>query len=314
MTSYGVVVGRFQVASLHNGHLELLKAVDARHSRVIVFIGVSPLRGTKYNPLDFENRRSMIHYQFPHFIILPIQDQASDEVWSRNLDAKIREVINPNSQVTLYGGRDCFKKHYTGSYPVMELAINGAKDLSGENVRKEIANKVIESEEFRAGIIYGIMNRYPHVVSTVDIAVYHKNVDDYELLLGRKKGETGWRFIGGHAEVGTNSIEIDARNEVMEESCLEVGPLEYIGNILVPDWRYTKEEDKIKTTMYAAEALTLGASAGDDIHEVGWFKLEKLDFVNFVPEHRALFAMTEVFFNQKRKRHESAKTELVASN
>src|SRR5208337_4934210 len=90
--SYGVIVGRFQVHELHDGHLELFRQVKARHNRVIVFVGVAGARGTKHNPLDFETRKRMIQAKFPDFTVLPIADQMTDEMWSRVLDTKIGEV------------------------------------------------------------------------------------------------------------------------------------------------------------------------------------------------------------------------------
>lgn len=38
----GVVIGRFQVASLHEGHVALLSAVASRSSRLVVLVGCSP--------------------------------------------------------------------------------------------------------------------------------------------------------------------------------------------------------------------------------------------------------------------------------
>ncbi len=40
--SYGVIVGRFQVNDLHDGHMELFRQVRSRHKTVVVFIGVHP--------------------------------------------------------------------------------------------------------------------------------------------------------------------------------------------------------------------------------------------------------------------------------
>ena len=286
--SFGVIVGRFQVNDLHDGHMELFRAVRARHNRILVFVGVSPTGSTKRNPLDFETRKRMIQAKFPEFTVLPLKDVMTDEMWSANLDAKIREVVD-YGDVTLYGGRDSFVPHYSGSYSPVELALppGGA---SGEEIRNSLTNNVMESADFRAGVIYAAMNARPRVVTTVDIIIAHTDEKGVvELLLGRKEGEPGWRFIGGHAEPNTESFERDARNEVSEETGLELGTLRYVGSCIIPDWRWEKEESKIKSLVYVGEATTLGARAASDIGEVRWFKLHDMAPQLLVPTHRPLF-------------------------
>jgi bifunctional NMN adenylyltransferase/nudix hydrolase len=89
MINYGVIVGRFQVNSLHPGHLELFRQVSEKHDRVIVFVGVPRTVPTKRNPLDFEVRKKMIQHDYPDFIILPLRDEKTDEFWSKQLDDMI---------------------------------------------------------------------------------------------------------------------------------------------------------------------------------------------------------------------------------
>ena len=210
----------------------------------------------------------------------------TDEMWSANLDDKIREVVN-YGDVTLYGGRDSFVPHYHGSYLPVELHLPGYK-TSGEDIRASLTNSVKESSDFRAGIIHAAMNMRPRVVTCVDIIIVHKG-EEVELLLGKKKGEPGWRFIGGHAEASTESFEADARKEVSEETGLELGSLRYVGSCIIPDWRWEKEESKIKSLVFVGEATTLGARANDYIDEVRWFKLDDMAPQLLVPTHRPLF-------------------------
>ena len=56
----GVVVARFQVAELHEGHKQLINTVLHYHKKVIVFLGMSKKSSDKSSPLDFANRRAMI--------------------------------------------------------------------------------------------------------------------------------------------------------------------------------------------------------------------------------------------------------------
>ncbi len=110
----GVIVGRFQVAELHEGHKQLIQSVRNEHNKVIIFLGLSVCVGTKNNPLDYEARKQMILQTFPEIIVGYIQDMRNDEVWSTTLDREINKLKSPAENVTLYGGRDAFIKHYSG--------------------------------------------------------------------------------------------------------------------------------------------------------------------------------------------------------
>ena len=212
--NYGVIVGRFQVNELHPGHLELFRQVSEKHERVIVFIGVPRTVPTKRNPLDFETRKKMIQADYPDFIILPLRDEKSDQFWSKNLDDQVQNVTQFTGSVTLYGGRDSFVPHYYGRYRVHQLDItwNGIIPITGTQVREKVSNRVMQSPEFRAGAIYAAFNQFPRVLPTVDIAVLHNAGNGrYKLLLGRKPGESNWRFVGGFVNKG-ETIDLQELN------------------------------------------------------------------------------------------------------
>lgn len=287
--TFGVIVGRFQVHRLHEAHLELFRIVSSRHKRVIVFLGVAPTGPTRRNPLDFGTRRHMVNALFPEFTVLPIPDRMLDSVWSEDLDERIRDVA-PYGDVTLYGGRDCFAGHYTGSHKPVELAIS--MPPSGTEVRAQLADTVIASSDFRAGIIHCTHNMYPRVITCVDVAIIHEeHGGSYELLLGRKADESQWRFIGGHADPASDNFEKDARREVMEETGLDLIDLQYLGSHRVDDWRWSAERDKIKTLFFVGMVMSAGARAHDDIAEVRWFKPAQLSETLVVPAHRRLMSM-----------------------
>jgi len=57
----GVIIGRFQVAELHDGHHMIISSVLERHKKVLIFLGSTPdVLVTKQNPLDFLTRQQMI--------------------------------------------------------------------------------------------------------------------------------------------------------------------------------------------------------------------------------------------------------------
>ncbi len=69
-----VIVARFQTPYLHEGHKQLISQVSAKHSKLIMVLGVSPLSGSRKNPYDYYTREKMIKGDEPDIIILPISD------------------------------------------------------------------------------------------------------------------------------------------------------------------------------------------------------------------------------------------------
>lgn len=284
-TEVGVIVGRFQSPFLHEAHKELIEDIRSRHPKVIIFLGLSPLLGTTNNPLDFESRKQMILSEYPDVNVLYIKDIVCDKKWSENLDRTIRDILSPSQKATLYGSRDSFLPYYSGKYPTMELV--SEKQISATEIRKRIAAKVKNSDDFRAGVIWASQNKFPIVYSAVDIAVF--NEDCTKLLLGRKPNQVFYRFIGGFSDVNSSSFEEDARREVMEEANIEITHLQYLGSFRINDWRYRKEVDKINSLFYSAIYCFGQAKAQDDIEEVKWFDYSSLKEEELVPEHREMF-------------------------
>lgn len=284
-TDVGVLVGRFQVDNLHEAHIKLIKGVVDEHEKVIIFLGLSPARVTRNNPLDFESRKQMILDEFPDVNILYIKDNPSDEAWSKNLDEQIADLVGPTSTVTLYGGRESFIRLYHGKYPTCELEQESY--VSGSEIRQKVSKKVKSSPEFRAGVIWGAYNQYPKAIPTVDIAIWNDKSDS--LLLARKKDEELYRFIGGFAQNGP--YEVEARREVSEEAHIEISDPQYLGSHVVDDWRYRREVDKIVTMLFEAKHVFGKPTPDDDIYELRWFEVKKIKEEDLVKEHRPLLKM-----------------------
>lgn len=283
----GIIVGRFQSFELHEGHKELINHVKENHHRTIIILGLSPVKTTIYNPLDFQARKQMIQEGFPEIDVLYIKDTPSDDVWSKNLDTIISDIVGPNNTVALYGSRDSFISYYHGKYQTVELESNVYQSAT---TQRELISKTTQpNKDFRKGVIWATHNRYPTVYTTVDIAVFN---DDYtKILLGRKEGEKRYRFIGGFADPNSDCFEQDAKREVMEETGLEVGDIKYIGSKKVDDWRYKAEKDKIKTLLFIAKVVHGKAEANDDIEEIRWFDVDKLTTNDIVSVHIPLMEM-----------------------
>lgn len=280
----GVIIGRFQSPTLHAGHIELINWVCSRHQKVIIFIGMSTLRGTINNPLDFESRKQMILAKFPEVNVLYIKDVRCDSAWSKTLDSSIGDLITPNQRVTLYGSRDSFIPYYNGRFETVEL--EGSKQLSATEIRNKTSEKCLNSDDFRSGVTWAAYNKYPTVYSTVDVAIF--NEDQSKILLGRKKNEKKFRFIGGFSDVSSSSFEEDARREVFEETNLSITDPVYLGSCRIDDWRYRKEKDKINTTLFYAKKFSGQEKASDDIEEIKWFNYNELTENDLMEEHGIL--------------------------
>ena len=153
----GVIVARFQVASLHPGHIHLIDSVYERSDEVIIILGDSPQRNLK-NPLSFGIRMAMVYQMYPKCFVFKINDHPINAVCCQKLDNLISltgEIAGHDAQITLYGSRDSFQSCYSGKYPYEEIPeIEG---YSGTDTRKAIISKPYDkmSDDFRAGIIYG---------------------------------------------------------------------------------------------------------------------------------------------------------------
>jgi bifunctional NMN adenylyltransferase/nudix hydrolase len=302
MINYGVIVGRFQVNELHPGHLELFRQVSLAHERVIVFVGVPRTVPTKRNPMDFEVRKKMIQHDYPDFIVLPLRDERTDEFWSQQLDNAISSVTQFDNDVTLYGGRESFVPHYYGKHTVHHLDI--PSPVNGTEIREKLSNHVMESKEFRAGVIYAAFNQFPRMLATVDIAILHNQGEGKKtkLLLGRKPGETNWRFIGGFVNKGETFLEA-ARREVYEETNLDINSIQHYGTFPISDWRYANDPDAgITSSLYIGWSTTQGGKAGDDIVEIKWFESDMLPPV-VVAEHMDMYREIKRYLQMRDESH-----------
>lgn len=295
----GVIVGRFQVAELHEGHRNLIDSVVERHRKVIIVLGLAPVANTGNNPLDFESRKQMLLAEYPQANVLYVMDVNNDEAWSKALDKTVGDIVSPTQSVLLYGSRDSFIQYYTGRYDTYELPDHHA--TSGTEVRMEIARQARDSADWRAGVIWASRNRWPTCFTTVDVAIF--SPDYSRILLGKKAHEKGWRLIGGFTDPGSKTLEEDVKREAEEEASVTLKGITYVRSFTVDDWRYSKELDSIKTVLFAGTTEDEGV-AGDDIAEVAWFDTEEFDANHMwkvVEIHRPLLTYALLYAGRERK-------------
>lgn len=283
----GIIVGRFHVHELHQAHRDLIQFVVDKHDRVIIFLGLAPIRNTIANPLNFRDRKQMINEFFPNVEVFYVDDQRSDVEWSKALDNQIRKHLTPNQTCLLYGSRDSFIRRYTGKNKTVEL--ESKVFISGTEIRRQVANGFVPNKDYRAGKIAATFERYPVAYQTVDIAILNR--EKKEILLVRKPDEKLWRFVGGFSDVNSESLEEDAKREVMEETGVEVSSVKYIGSMKVNDWRYRGTESCIKTAFFTADYIFGRPQGADDVAEARWFSYAEVTKETIIEEHRPLLEL-----------------------
>jgi bifunctional NMN adenylyltransferase/nudix hydrolase len=278
----GIIIGRFQVFELNKVHVQLVASVLQKHTQVAIYLASNPAPGL-HNPLDFELRRLMFEEKYKDKLrIEEMPDLPDDRIWSQELDRRILE-IRPEGTVTLYGTQDNFIDRYSGRHKTE--ALEAQEDDFPEEPELSTLNNL---RDFRAGMIYANIRRFPTVYPTVDIAVFRR--DYTEVLLARKANETRYRFPGGFTDPTDQSYE-DAVLRELGEECgeLTIDELTYLGSCKIDDWRYRDAFDSIMTHMYACSLVDGKPSPSDDIAEVQWYEIEHLTEDLFVAEHRPLF-------------------------
>ena len=155
----GVIIARFQVAELHDGHKYLIRKVIEKCEHLIILLGCKKEPDEK-NILSFAVRSGMleewIETSFPglSWRVLPIHDHREDNaMWSYNVDDAIVDgALGRVEEVMLYGSRDSFHSYYTGRFPYEEIPpLEGYSGTEERNKYTENCNDV----DFRKGIVHG---------------------------------------------------------------------------------------------------------------------------------------------------------------
>ncbi len=293
----GVTVARFQVKNLHQGQRDLIDTICRNHSKVIIFLGITNIGADNADPLDYATREAMVKSLYPSAIVLPQRDNRSDYFWSKNLDNAIKMPFG-DVPALLYGSRDSFLPHYKGQYKTIELI--SAFDFSGTQSRKQAANEILPTADFRAGVIHAVYAQRPVTFPTVDVVAYNEK---NEILLGKKPNENLYRFIGGFVDRTDENWEQAAKREFREETgdC-EIDDLKYIASIAVKDWRYAKSKSGIMTTLFLGKFIYGSPKATDDIEGLKWVNPFETDVENdIMPEHQELFKLLLNYLSKNKK-------------
>ncbi len=288
----GFLIGRFQVYELNAVHEQLIEQLWNKHERVYVVICSNPAPSIN-NPLDWELRKALFAERYGDAIeTFEMPDLPDDRIWSQEIDRRILEM-RPPRPIKLYGSEDRFVSRYSGQFPAEPL------EAVLEDVLAALTPTGLNSlRDFCAGAIYGAMRRYPTVYPTVDIALF--SPDYRRVLLARKANETGWRFPGGFVDPEDESYE-DAALRELEEECgeIEVDNFTYLGSCRIDDWRYRHTPDAVMSHLYACTLISGEVAPNDDISEVQWYEMRRLDLAQLVAEHRPLFELLLPYWEEQ---------------
>lgn len=263
----GVVVARFQVPDLHPGHLYTVGYALERHDDVLVILGTHH-SSTDRNPLSFQMRRGMVESAFPG-VRLAIRPSsavaASYEERSRRVDALIREAF-PGREATIYGSRDSFVHRYRGSFATAEVPV--VYSGSATALREQVG--VVNSPDFRRGVIYAANHRPLSQHPAVDVAVLDRPAG--RVLLVEKFDEEGkLRFPGVFVRAGDASYEAAAiRCLAKELPGVAAGEPRLLRSARIDDWRFRRTQDGVITTLLVADYRGGDVSPGEGVDSTRW--------------------------------------------
>jgi bifunctional NMN adenylyltransferase/nudix hydrolase len=269
----GVVVARFQVPALHEGHRYILEYVLERHKTALVILGCSPIM-TDRNPLSFEIRQGMIESAYPQKFTIVSSDSlpSSYEERSRRIDEVIRNKF-PNRQAVIYGSRDSFVHTYRGVFETHEVptVFSG----SATEIREKV--DVIDSVDFRSGIIYANLHRKRVGYPTVDVAILD-STSEQVLLVGKKDEEGKLRFPGVFfdPELDDSYESAGVRCIAKEVPGIIVEPMQIARSLRINDWRFRKTHDQVVTILLKTTYVSGEVVLGSGVDSLQWINLDDL--------------------------------------
>jgi len=275
----GIIVARLQTDNLHPGHCSLIESVQKESDGVVIILGVARAKSSVKNPLNFKTRRLMVQEKYPVIHCIPLDDNASDAIWSKNLDVILDSMsMGGGNDITLFHSRDSFVSCYSGVYPTKECEAMG--ETTGTSVRENIGTTgPIANDMFRKGIIFNAFDRYPICNPVVDMFVFDSKTR--KVLLGRRKNAEEWRLPGGFVDISDSNYKAAAIRELQEETGLSINSNNFkaLDSFKINDWGYSETgKDRIFSTLFWVDYDGDQESiANDDISEVGWFDIHAVD-------------------------------------
>ncbi len=280
----GVIVARFQVPELHDGHRFLINEVINTHRDVLVILGVSRGKPTDRNPLTFLMREGMVRSAFPgrNLTIVPLLSSPTSFVdRSAGIDALIEKHF-PGRHALLYGSRDSFVKSYNGRFNTVE--VRTIFSGSASEIREHV--DVINSSDFRSGVIYAVRSFGATAFPAVDVAVVCPKTKGF-LLVGKKEDGGKLRFPGVFFKPDVDrSFEAAGMRAIAKELPNIVCSIpRVVGSAVVDDWRYHRSSACILTVLLRVPYVSGEARHGTGVDTIQWVDSMRIREA-LVPEHQ----------------------------
>jgi cytidyltransferase-like protein len=272
----GVIVGRFQIDELHEGHQRLIRRAYEECDKVLVLIGTTVVRTPK-DPLPYHLVAASVKSLRNAMVdVDEIKDHPNDDVWKDNLVRKVITYSEGYDEVVYYGGRDSFLEHLPEECTKIE--IDSIESLSSTNRRNSLGyrNELL----FRMGYITAVQDEYQACYAVADLVALSRN----NVLIGRKKNGK-WVIPGGFADDGDGSLEASAVREALEETGIYVPPnaLDYVASRQTNIWNYSGYRQPFTTCFWTEWNPSYGIPHDTD----------ELTDVGFVPVVEALKLLEE---------------------
>lgn len=240
----GVLIGRFQVPEMHEGHRFIVRQMLEQCDQVLVLFGSANRATSVKNPFSYRERRLSTFRLFPEVLMAPLNDYLyNDSQWMADVAATIegcRESLEndfqANFDVLLYGhhkdGND-----YLNWFPQYEYVnINSDIDISGTEIRNSFTHLL--PENVQADMKYFAKEKllfkdYPFP-DALNISCGDAVVEclGHILLIRRKytPGAGNWALPGGHKETNETYLQCALR-ELGEETNLRIPQQVLVGSI-----------------------------------------------------------------------------------
>jgi bifunctional NMN adenylyltransferase/nudix hydrolase len=307
----GVVIGRFQCPSPHQGHRDLIRMASINSDAVTILIGSADSARSIKNPWTYSERRDSIkkflsETGLTNIKILPLNDHLySDVQWVQ--DVIISVNADSAEEVTLYG-HDKPGNYYLKLFPQWKYAnIETSLVVSGssiraslfENERELLPESVLKDYDYFKKEA-SLFKDYPFP-ETLSFSCADAIVEcsSHLLLIKRKfaPGAGTWAFPGGFKNRNETFFECAIR-EAYEETNLRV-PIKILSSSLVKFHLFDSisrgcgiprvtvaHHFKIEPNQDLSLPRCNGA---DDAVECGWFPIDEiLNNVQMFDDHKGI--------------------------
>lgn len=298
MQKLAVIIGRFQTPIFHHGYEKLFSEARKVSENILILVGTSPITDKK-NPYNYCAVSDFLSSKAPHigtpkkiYKHKALYDHPNDDIWFESLLQSLEGY--PMYEPVFIVGETSGALRVLKEKKCKVVIVPNDYSVCSTDIRENA--EYINSDEFRKGMLYQEMRKFDTVYSTVDVIPV---LADKSILLGKKRTDDKYRFIGGFVAPGDVTLEVTLRRELKEETGLYVTSekIVSIGSCRVDDWRYKDSNNKIMTNVFMCFMPTSDRGiARDDIVEVKSFNYTDVPF-NLIDSHSQLWN----FFSTKIK-------------